>query len=372
MRPHISTLTSSGQTTVKQYSIQTANGFAALSNLTESWQSKRSAYSSNYAQPQRGVPNINNKKFTGRQGKKSSSLDHRKHTHVNPNLASSRMNENKQSCTPTIVNGVTSVTSILEHKQEDSAPLNYSITHLINKRSEQVIIMNETKCTLSKNHKIVLIGDSHIRGYANSLKPLLNSDYEFYGVVKPGSSSSELMFSASEEIKGLSQNDLVVVCSGSNDYSLNEFSSTFQNIKNFLSINNHTNILLMNIPCRYDIPNSLSINKNISTLNKRLKKLIKAFPHSSFLEIRENRIIYTKHGLHRSKLEKKLVNLQLAQTFLTIFSLKSDPPIPVDWQAKDDSTNPEIDIDIQNTFSRKPTHIRRTPMTRPNAFSRLT
>jgi len=154
----------------------------------------------------------------------------------------------------------------------------------------------------------------------------LNSDYEFYGVVKPGSGYRELMFSASEEIKGLAQNDLVVVCSGSNDYSLHEFSSTFQNIKNFLSINNHTNILLMNIPCRYDIPNSLSINKNISILNKRLKKLIKTFPYSSFLETMENRIIYMKHGLHRSKLGKKLVNLQHAQTFLTIFSLKSDPP----------------------------------------------
>ena len=164
--------------------------------------------------------------------------------------------------------------------------------------------MNETKCTLSKNHKIVLIGDSHIRGYANSLKPLLNSDYEFYGMVKPGSGCSELMFTASEEVKGLSQNDLVV-CSGSNYYSLNEFSSTFQNIKNFLSINNHTNILLMNIPCRYDLPNSLPINKNISTLNKRFKKLIKTFLHFSFLETMENRIIYTKHGLHRSKLGKK-------------------------------------------------------------------
>ena len=49
---------------------------------------KRSAYSSNYAQPQRGVPNINNKKFKGHQRKKSSSLDHHKLTHVNPNLLS--------------------------------------------------------------------------------------------------------------------------------------------------------------------------------------------------------------------------------------------------------------------------------------------
>ena len=103
-------------------------------------------------------------------------------------------------------------------------------------------------------------------------------------MVKPGSGSSELMASASKEISDLSYNDLVVICSGTNDYDLNEFYLTFQNIKNYIRINNHTNILLMNVPSRYDLPNSLFVNKNISILNRRLQKLVKAFPHSSFLE----------------------------------------------------------------------------------------
>ena len=120
---------------------------------------------------------------------------------------------------------------------------------------------------------------------------------------------------ATEVIRSLSHYDLIVVCSGTNDYDLNEFFLTFRNIKSFLTKNNHTNILLMNIPFRYDLPNSFSINKNITSLNGKLHKLVKAFQHTSFLETDNNIILFTKHGLNRSKIGKKLVSLQLAHFF---------------------------------------------------------
>jgi len=90
------------------------------------------------------------------------------------------------------------------------------------------------------------------------------------------------MKTASEAIKNLSHNDTVVMCSGTNDYDSNNFYSTFRNIKNYINNNIHTNILLMKVPSRYDLHNSLSINKNIAGLNRKLMKLVKAFPHASF------------------------------------------------------------------------------------------
>ena len=209
---------------------------------------------------------------------------------------------------------------------------------------------------------------SHIRGYATSLKFLLNSDYDLYCVVKPGSGSSELMASASKEISDLSHNDLVVICSGSNDYDLNEFSLTFRNIKNYIRINNHTDILLMKVPSRYDLPNSLFVNKNISILNRRLQKLVKAFSHSSFLETIDNRILFTKHGLHRSKLGKKLVNLQLAHFLLTTFAQKFSPPISVGWEVKCTVMNSSDSTNLENTLTKKPSRIRKTPIVRSNDF----
>jgi hypothetical protein len=150
----------------------------------------------------------------------------------------------------------------------------------------------------------ILVGDSHIRGYGGNLTSFLSKNYEIYSVVKPGSNSCELNDSATEEINCLSYKDTVVVCYGSNDYEWNEFSMTLRNISNFLQTNNHTNIAVMNVLHRYNLPNVNSVNNSISILNRKIKKLTKAFPHANIIEIDDNRNVFTNHGLHRNKLGK--------------------------------------------------------------------
>jgi hypothetical protein len=121
-----------------------------------------------------------------------------------------------------------------KHSQEDSDPTSDSVSLLINNLRETIIVHNKMKHPLSRKHRIIFVGDSHVRGYVSTLKPLLNSDYDLYSVVKPGSGSSELKESAKEVIRQLSHDDLIVICSGTNDYDLNDFSLTFQNIKNYI------------------------------------------------------------------------------------------------------------------------------------------
>jgi hypothetical protein len=44
----------------------------------------------------------------------------------------------------------------------------------------------------ARKHRILLVGDSHIRlGYASALKPLPNINYDVRGLVKPSSGTSE-------------------------------------------------------------------------------------------------------------------------------------------------------------------------------------
>ena len=80
-----------------------------------------------------------------------------------------------------------------------------------------------------------------------NLKSLLNNSYELYSVIKPGASTNELKDSAKEEISQLSYDDVTVICCGTNDYEVNNFSLTLQNV-NFLTNSNQTNIILMNLP----------------------------------------------------------------------------------------------------------------------------
>ena len=86
----------------------------------------------------------------------------------------------------------------------------------------------------------------------------------------------------------------------------------------------------MNGPFQYDLPNSICVKKNISILNRKLRKLVKVFPHARSLEMDNNRNLFTNHGLHLNKLGK-LVNHQTASLLLTTFEQKSSSPIILRW-----------------------------------------
>jgi len=57
--------------------------------------------------------------------------------------------------------------------------------------------------------------------------------------------------------------------------------------------NNHINIILVNIPYRYDTTNTNTVNEGIEKFNKNLEKLIKASPNASFLKTDQNRKLFT-------------------------------------------------------------------------------
>jgi hypothetical protein len=162
---------------------------------------------------------------------------------------------------------------------------------------------------------------------------------------------------------------MIIHCYGINDLDLKKkFSCTFQNIKNFVMKNNHTNILLMNILHRYDIPNSPYVNKIISMLNRKLQKLVTVNPHTSFLEVFNNRNIFTNHGLHRNKLGKNLVKLQLASFLLTAFVQNTSKPISLEWYETCSVTNDNEDSKQLTTSKRNSCRNRKVPVTRTNDF----
>jgi hypothetical protein len=157
---------------------------------------------------------------------------------------------NEEQSIPTIMNGIICVNNSERH----GFKYNDATHNKINTLSKSINESNSDIAALSNKHKVILVGDSHIRGYGGNLTSLLSKNYEIYSVVKPGSNSYELKASAKEEINCLSYNDIVVICYGSNDYESNNFSMTLRNISNFIQTNSHTNIAMLNVPFRYDLP----------------------------------------------------------------------------------------------------------------------
>ena len=104
-------------------------------------------------------------------------------------------------------------------------------------------------------------------------------------------------------------------------------------------------------PFRYDLPNSFSVNKNISVLNRKLQILVKVFPHTNSLGSANNRKLFTNHGLHRNKPGKKLVNFQLALFLLTTFDRKTSHPVSLGWYETSDGDNLHCDVNQVKTFN---------------------
>ena len=221
---------------------------------------------------------VNNHNYVmGLRRKKTQSMNQPRlpmnHQLNKPNLQEPRKNEDGACFIPTIVNGVTNVN--LNPKTEPK--YSDSVGNLINTLRETINVSSKKKYSLSKKQRIILIGDSNIKGYVCNLKPLLSSNYELYSVIRPGSGTNKLRETAKEDVSQLSHDDLIVISSGTNDYELNEFSLTLQNIINFIQSNNHTIIILMNVPFRYDLPNSISVNRTIINSEQKPTSHCKCF-----------------------------------------------------------------------------------------------
>ena len=72
------------------------------------------------------------------------------------------------------------------------------------------------------------------------------------GVVKPGSVTGTLIETVKRDVGKLTMNDFLLIFSGTNFIHRNYSRNAFENITNFIKNVNHTNIILVIVPYRYD------------------------------------------------------------------------------------------------------------------------
>jgi hypothetical protein len=99
----------------------------------------------------------------------------------------------------------------------------------------------------------------------------------------------------------------------------------------FLTRHNHTNIILVKIPPRYDTVNDIHVNNDIKTFINKLVKCVKSFAYVRLLEVDQSRQFFTKHGLHLNGIGKELLSKQIVSLMYSILTAKAHPPIMLDW-----------------------------------------
>jgi len=146
----------------------------------------------------------------------------------------------------------------------------------INKTTTPVITQEEareSKCNSARRlksktphrnvRKVLVMGDSHTRLCATKIKSEIECNFCVQGFVKPGAGAGVLVNSSTRDIEYLTKNDVIILMGGANDDAKNDSKTAVRHIRNFINSNNHTNIVIVNVPHRYDLMQSSCVNREI-------------------------------------------------------------------------------------------------------------
>ena len=222
---------------------------------------------------------------------------------------------------PTIVNG----------RNASNCNINKNPIRIMNKQHST----SNQKFTKFVN-KVEIIGDSHLKGLAVKINQYLNTKVKVCSLTKPGASTNQLVCSQTNDFKCLGKSDTIVINGGTNDVDTckGKDKSVLISMVNFMQkYNNNTNIVILNIPHRYDLMKLDKWNLCIQAYNSKLKNMLKTFKHVALVEMSTNRSHYTKHGFHLNRQGKEWLAKQIVKQIemLVEVSSKSNPAIPLKW-----------------------------------------
>jgi len=122
-----------------------------------------------------------------------------------------------------------------------------------------------------------------------------------------------------EDIKHLMSNDIMVFWGGTNDMSKNNSQDALKHITNFVKVNSHTNIILMHVLHRHDLPEWSCVNSEVKAFNRKLVKLMKPYKHITVVKVDLDRKFFTRQGLHVNNLGKEKIAFKIASVVTEIF-----------------------------------------------------
>jgi len=190
---------------------------------------------------------------------------------------------------------------------------NYTASKQHKKKNAPLNENKDKRPPIVKRKRILLIGDSHVRGCSSKLGMQLGQAYHVSGTFMPGSRLRNITQLARNEIARFSQEDLVIIWGGANDVNKNESMKGLMNLQEFVELRNNTNFMILTIPHRHDLLDISCVNKEVQKYNAKLHEIMKNKINVRILEISTTREDFTKHGLHLNAAGKNKVTKQISQ-----------------------------------------------------------
>jgi len=188
----------------------------------------------------------------------------------------------------------------------------------------------KTKAMAYRNHKILIIGDSHARGLLEKVRNSLNDVFSVTGVTKPNATTEAITSPLHLSIDNLTKSDLIIFYGGTKDISSNESSKGLRSLIDFAQRTSNTNVLMLGAPHRYDLPHFSCVNTEVKLFNNKLQNHMSTFNHVSVLNIPTERSQHTTHGLHLNKKGKNLIVNNLVKEIKNLYTVHrtASPIVP--------------------------------------------
>jgi RNase H-fold protein (predicted Holliday junction resolvase) len=113
------------------------------------------------------------------------------------------------------------------------------------------------------------------------------------------------------------------VWGGTRDVGRNETEKGFHQIKNFVENHKQTNVIVMSVPCKYDLEPKSCVNDEVKVYNIKLKKHLNVLDNTCIIEVDSNRDLHTRHGIHMNSKGKEQIARKIVKVMLN--EEKKDP-----------------------------------------------
>ena len=164
------------------------------------------------------------------------------------------------------------------------------------------------------------MANSHIRGIAERLAIKLRSSFHTTEYVKPNADLKNITSSMKSEIGNLSKSDVVVLSGCTLDVARNNTMEGLSSVLQFVKNSEHTNVIIVDAPHRFDLEASSRVNKEVNTFNRKLNKIIRPYGHTSQLHLNMQTEHFTKHGMHMNGSGKDRISGFLTSRIMELFT----------------------------------------------------
>jgi hypothetical protein len=104
--------------------------------------------------------------------------------------------------------------------------------------------------------------------------------------------------------------------------------------------NSNTNIIIIDVPHRYDLSDHSCVNKAIQSFNGKLKNITTSYSYVTVIECNHGKEYFTSHGMHYNRRGKILITKQMGSEFSKLTAKREDVPISLGWLTDTEQVGP--------------------------------